>query len=148
MHQGGIELVESVDVAGTRVALQGAEAGFAAQFRGQHRLVPEHRQQRAQLGGDALGAQHDSRPLLQHLAIGTGIGGHAGCSAGHRFQQGQRQALHKARQDEDLSALEQCNPGGQVWLVAPPEDPIVVELVHQAVAQWPVADDHQSAALR
>ena len=73
----------------------------------EYRLVPEHRQQRAHLGGDALGAQLDSRSLLHHLAIGTGIGGHAGCSAGHRLQQGQRQALHKARQDEDLSALEQ-----------------------------------------
>ena len=32
--------------------------------------------------------------------------------------------------------------------MAPPEDSIVVELVHQAVAKRAVADDHQSTALR
>ena len=42
-HQVGVELFEGVDVAGNRVALQGAEAGFAAQFRREYRLVPEHR---------------------------------------------------------------------------------------------------------
>ena len=45
--------------------------------------------QGAQLGGHALGADHDASASGQHFAIGSRISRHAGAAAGHGFQQGQ-----------------------------------------------------------
>ena len=89
-----VELFQGIDIALEGVALQGPLPGQPPQLRREHGLVAQHRQQGAQLGGDPLGADHNPGSPLQHLAIGTGIGGHAGRAAGHGFEQGEGEPLH------------------------------------------------------
>ena len=85
---------------------------------------------------------------LQHLPIGTGIGGHAGRATGHRFEQGEGEPLHQRRQQEHLGQLLQGDPSLQPGLVAPPHHIRFSVVGLQGAAQGAVAHDQQHAPRR
>ena len=109
--------------------------------------MQKHRQQRAQLGGDALGAHHNPSSSIENLTVGSRIRRHAGGSACHRFQQSQGQPLDKTGKDEHLGALHQRDSRGLVGFIAPPEDGRLVVLVHQTTSQRAISDDHEATVL-
>ena len=80
---------ENTDELGRMEATPPSGQSTVLTFLADGRLEGSSGQQGAQLGGDALGADHDASASGQHFAIGSRISRHAGAAAGHGFQQGQ-----------------------------------------------------------